>query len=412
MGVAVAKSSGVVARGFRRHERNGAWGAAKEWVGHGADGREPEPRPERGVLRVRALRRVREVFVRALELADAARERLELRAFPRARRRRRRAVPAEARVARGFRPGRVGGVGGRVRLLSRTDGLPLARGVVREGAAVREGGAGALFARTSAGVPGREGRGRTPRTRRRPPRRCGRPRRRSRSSGTPRSARRRPRRRAGASTGRRAPWREPREVRAEARRGEAFSAAETRRATRREGRDGDAMVAPSSSRGPRPRRARRPRPGRTRTREGPRPRRRPRATRRSRTGRRPRRRSRAPAWTGTRRARRRRPSRGRVEREFALEERAQRRVGRRRGNGRGGGHRRNARRARARGREEGRRGPRGARRASASGALGAAEMRRFPGTISTPGVFRGDVDWPISGRRFVRGREPPKRPIQ
>lgn len=115
-------------------------------VGHGADGREPEPRPERGVLRVRALRRVREVFVRALELADAARERLELRAFPRARRRRRRAVPAEARVARGFRPGRVGGVGGRVRLLSRTDGLPLARGVVREGAAVREGSAG-LFSR-------------------------------------------------------------------------------------------------------------------------------------------------------------------------------------------------------------------------------------------------------------------------
>ena len=113
-------------------------------VGHGADGREPGARPGRGVLRVRAPRRVREVFVRALELADAARERLSRARF------RERDAAADARflrrrASRGFRPGRVGGAGGRVRL-SRTDGLPLARGVVREGAAVREGGAG-LFSR-------------------------------------------------------------------------------------------------------------------------------------------------------------------------------------------------------------------------------------------------------------------------
>jgi hypothetical protein len=152
--------------------------------------------------------------------------------------------------------------------------------------------------------------------------------------------------RGGVDGETRAPWREPREVRAEARRGEAFSAVETRRATRREGRDGDAMVAPSSSRGARDRVARVARVqvererGRVRVHgAGLEP--------RADSGQvdvrvvevvRQRGRERGERVVAALRG-------GRVEREFALEERAQRRVGRRRGNGRGGGHRRNARRA-------------------------------------------------------------------
>ena len=100
---------------------------------------------------------------------------------------------------------------------------------------------------------------------------------------------------------------------------------------------------------------------------------------------------------------------GRVEREFALEERAQRRVGRRRGNGRGGGHRRNARRA-PRARAGGTTRAAGSASRVGEWRAGRGRDEAFSGTISTPGVFRGDVDWPISGRRFSGVANPRNAP--
>ena len=397
MGVAVAKSSGVVARGFRRHERNGAWGAAKEGLGTAPTGGNPSLALSAAFSAcAHCAAYVRCSFARSssrtrrASVWSCARFR-ERDAAADARFLRRRASRADS-VPDGSEASEDAFVSSR----AQTASLSPAVSSEREPRCERE--ARGSFRANLCWGSGKRGKRSNAANEASSAAKC---------AASPASSR------GGVDGETRAPWREPREVRAEARRGEAFSAAETRRATRREGRDGDAMVAPSSSRGPE-----------TASRASPASRSNANAGGSA---------SAAPASShaqipdrstsasskscasvdGNAASAPSPPFEGGASNASSPSRNA-----RRDGSGGGAGTAAAAvivetrEERRARGREEGRRGPRGARRASASGALGAAEMRRFPGTISTPGVFRGDVDWPISGRRFVRGREPPKRPIQ